>query len=328
MSLMSLVPVKAFASQQFALKIDKPIIQITAIPPAKIQSPLTLENTTDTLLNVTISLKPFKPSAKEDGEVVYLSDKEATTSAEASWQDKKLFEKVTVENDGGPITSLTLGPKQKKTLKLVIDLPQEEPADDYYFSILFVSNNTSQQGQNVSYIQGGIASNVLLSIGPMHTPKGYLEEFSAPSYVTAGPIAFTVRVYNADTHVIRPFGVILIKNLFGQTIGRVDLASMNVLKDSIRAFPDINQLLHSDQRDTLTKELHYQLHEDNVYAFWPERFLIGPYTATLTLALSSKGPVFERTIHFFAFPYTAAAGIFVVLFGAAITYRRVKKRMG
>jgi type II secretory pathway component PulF len=48
-------------------------------------------------------------------------------------------------------------------------------------------------------------------------------------------------------------------------------------------------------------------------AIWPEKFLVGPYTATLTLSLSDSGPLFTKQIVFFAFPLEYLAAILLII---------------
>jgi hypothetical protein len=87
-----------------------------------------------------------------------------------------------LDNDTS-IDSLTLAPGQQKELTLEIALPQNEILGDYYFSIVFISNNQPQANSNVSGATAGIATNVLLSIGPKGPTQGNIEEFSAPLFV-------------------------------------------------------------------------------------------------------------------------------------------------
>jgi hypothetical protein len=82
--------------------------------------------------------------------------------------------------------------------------------------------------------------------------------------------------------------------MFGQTIGKVNLLSVNILANTVRRIPDSTQL-------------------NQTTAVWPEKFLVGPYTATLTLALSDNGPLFTRNITFFAFPLEYLIAILLII---------------
>lgn len=270
-------------ADSISLAVDPPILQISATPPANVQAPLTVENRGDSQLSISIQLKPFTASDREDGQVRYLSDNEANLG------DPLFFQGVSViDETGQTIDNFKLDPKEKKKLTLSINLPKDSPSSDYYFSIVFLSGeegggNTSSS-QNIS----GIGSNVLLSVGEGKI-SGEIEEFSAPVFLEKGPVPFTVRVKNTGSHFINPKGEILIKNIFGQTIGRVDLAQVNILANSVRNIPSQDYLSGGNL-------------PDNLATYWPEKIILGPYKASLSITLSDTGPLFRRSIIFFAFP--------------------------
>ena len=62
-------------------------------------------------------------------------------------------------------------------------------------------------------------------------------------------------------------------------------------------------------------------------AVWPEKFLLGPYNATLTVSLSDEGPVFKRKIYFFAIPLEYSLGILAIIAIVAFIIVRVRKRI-
>ncbi len=295
---------KAFADT-ISLSVDPPILQINATPPANITSPLTIENRGDTPLDLNIELKSFVPSDQENGQISYIDQKSANLPDPLFFQRVKLL-----DQNGQPVTEFKLDPKQKKPLILSIVIPKDSPQSDYYFSIIFLSNPQSENinsSQNVT----GIASNVILSVGQGKT-SGQIEEFSAPVFVEKGPVPFTVRIKNTGNHFIRPKGEILIKNLFGQTIGRVDLQEVNILSQSVRSIPSTT---YADSNNNLPSILA---------AYWPEKFLLGPYKATLSISLSDTGPLFRRSIIFLAFP--AQATVITLLVIIILVYITIKVR--
>src|SRR3989344_2054637 len=58
--------------QDFSLGIYPPIIQIDALSPSKISTPITLENLSAESVTLSIQLKQFIPSEKENGEITYI----------------------------------------------------------------------------------------------------------------------------------------------------------------------------------------------------------------------------------------------------------------
>lgn len=305
-----------------SLGVSPPILQIETQVPATIQTPITVENSSDEALELQILFKPFKAEL-ENGEVSYLSPDESPGP------DPLIFQKMQIFDNNQNIQSLTLAPGGQKTLTLQISLPKDEPGGDYYFSVVFLQNPQAAEGiseekSSQSQIKGGIAATVLLSIGPKGKTTGVLEEFSVPFFLEKGPVAFTVRVKNTSRHFITPKGAILVKNMFGQTVGKVELLPVNILANTVRAIPDSLQ----SPEATPVAELNARRYTlDAPKALWNESFLLGPYTAALTLALSDQGPLFTKTIHFVGFPIQGIIGLLVALFLVILVRNRLKKRL-
>lgn len=311
-SFIGVIPSTAFADS-LNLSIAPSLFQIDAIAPTDARAPFTISNKGNEEIDLKILIKPFRPSALENGQIEYQTG-----------VNPPIFKKITVVDGNLSIDSLTLGPQQEKKLEIRVLVPEKEKDADYYFSVIFLTSpkppkNTSKvdEKNNFSTAQGGIATNVLLSIGAKDQSQGLLEEFLAPFYVESGPVPFTVRVKNTGKHFISPKGAILIKNMYGQTIGRVDIPSTNILTGTTRSLIDVEQAATNAAQNN-TMEPH---------AMWNEKFLLGFYRAEVTIMLTDKGPVFERSISFVAFPLKLLFGIIISVTLIVIIYLRVKKRL-
>lgn len=295
----------AFA-QQISLEVYPPILQINTDPPASIKAPFTIVNSSNNPIDLDILLKPFTSSEKQNGEVSFLLDGEQMPGA-----DPNIFSKMQIYDGSSVITKLTLAPQQQKNLILHVGMPSDEPPSDYYFTILFVSHGQNLGSATATATTAGIGVNVLLSIGPKGNTTGLLNEFSTPWFMTRGPINFTTNVKNTSNFFIVPKGQIVIKNMFGQVVGNVELLPVNVLANTSRYLPD-------NKSGSLEK------------AIWPETFVFGLYSATVTVALSDTGPLFSRTIYFIALPIAFIVGLLIFcLIGAAVFYHlRRKIRQG
>jgi hypothetical protein len=303
-------------AQSLSLGIEPPIIQIDAKRPASIKTPITLENTSQNPVRLLISLKPFTASEEENGLVQYFPD----GSAEAK---SPLFQYIQFADGDHNTNIVNLAPNQSKSITMHIGIPDNFDLGDYYFSVVFISIPDNSDTKTTSLqASGGIATNVLLTLGPTGATTGQITDFSTPFFVEHGPVPFTVRLKNTSDHYITPKGEILITNMFGQTIGRVNLLPVNVLSHTTRALPD--SLLSPDASKSPTFVRPITRYEA---AVWPESFLLGPYTAQLTIALSNQGPVFRRTIYFFAFPWYFTLLLFIVILLAIFLWYRVKKRL-
>ncbi len=318
-------------AEELSLSASPSLIKINAITPSDTKSPITIENRGNNAINIQILFKPFHSSKKENGEIVYLNNNEIPDIY------KKIFNQIHVTDNGIITTNFELGPRQKKNLELQLIIPKNEPDSDYYFSVIFLArrneltprsspeanegepstqtdeansfpDDENAQDQNFSVINAGIAINVLLSIGNKNNPQGTIEEFSAPSFLKSGPVEFTVRIKNIGSRIFAPKAIIFIKNIFGQTVGRVDIESDNILADSIRSLTDIQTASSSSKQKI----------------FWRENFLLGPYTATLNIAISDKGPVYNQSLIFLAIPIPLIIGIILSILMLLIIFLRVR----
>jgi hypothetical protein len=321
-----LLPNQAHADG-ISLKVSPATIRIQAKPPADIWAPFTIENQSNQPIHLKIGYKPFNPLASQNGNITFLQKGQAL-----SGQDTKIFQKMQVVDDKDiSHDSIDLGPKQKARLRLRITLPTNEPTDDYYFSLIFleIPNKTYQSivksikndQTSFSTLQTGIGINVLLAIGDIETPQITIGTFATDLFREEGPVPFSLTVYNDGRHFITPHGTIQIKNMFGQTVGKVNLKASVILAGTGRTFI-------GSQADTFASNF-WGLADQNIsqQLVWPEHILFGIYTANLFLSAGNNGPIYTKTIHFFAFPVkpiliailTMAIVIFIVL--------RVKKKL-
>lgn len=301
-----------------SLGIDPPILQIDATPPTTVKVPITLQNLGNEPVELVIGFKPFT-AANEKGEVAYLSPLLAFKGKNAN-----ILSLIQIRENGEAISTVSIAPRQEKALEVTMEIPKDELRTDYYFSIVFISKDNITTDPPNTQTLAGIATNVLLSIGPTSQAEGVLEEFSTPFIQESGPVPFTVRVKNTGQHVIAPRGQILITNMFGQVIGRVELLPVNILSGTTRALPDAGQTPGATPSANIESKISSI---EPVKAFWHEKILLGPYSATITLALSEEGPLFSRTIHFIGLPWQVGAGVIIAVMIVLLIVSRVKKRM-
>lgn len=311
MAVSLLIPLPTSA-EEVSLRVSPSLIKIEAKPPADIRSPITIENLSDDSVSLNILLKRFTAANKDNGTLQYLPDKTASTAADPSLSDK-----IFIVDGKFAVDSIELGPKQKKKLELRVLLPKHTTASDYYFSVLFMTNTVADDEMNTVAIQEGIGVNVLISINPTQQVQGYIEEFSAPFYSESGPIPFSVRVENPGNHLISPKGVILIKNMFGQTIGRVELPTTHILAGTTRGMRDTSQQEYAATGKSKSVPT----------VLWSEKFLLGYYSANLSIAVSDAGPVYTRKLDFIVIPSKILLGTIIGLVITILIILRVKQKL-
>ncbi len=317
-ALLILLPARGAFAQNVSLGIYPPVMQIEAMPPAEVSSKFTLQNQSSEPLELDIQVKAFKPSSSNNGQVEILDNFE-------SLPDPLMVNRIKIKDKGLSVKSLTLSPNQTKEFDLEIAIPVNEAKGDYYLTLFFVSKPQTNISSNSTLTSAGVAMNLLITVGPKGEAKGFIEKFSAPFFVDSGPVPFTIQVENQSDHFLPISGEIVIENIFGQKIGKVNLLAVNVLAGSKRLIPD------DKQADTTTKDYEKieSIVEKSNYpvAIWPEKFLLGPYKATLSLGFSEDGPQVTKTISFFAFPATYLIAILIVLAVVAFILIRVKRKM-
>ncbi len=307
-------------AQAVSLRVYPSLIKINAESPSDLNTNINIENLSDKAVEIETQIKLFKTQEKENGQVEYLKSSE---------NPNEILNRIQILSKDNVITGLSLGPKQKTSLKLKISLNENDLGNDYYFSVIFITKSKASQVQNgsaasiqssFSKINMGVAANVLLSAGSAHsTSSGQtsaaIEEFSSPQYVEKGPLPFTIKIHNNGSTYISPKGRIEITNMFGQRIGKVDLPAQNILANSSRYLATQDQLITYNSSLITPK------------AVWPEKFLLGFYKSTLVVELSDKGPTLDKTIQFFAFPSKFILVLIIAIVIFLLIRRRVKQKM-
>lgn len=288
-------------SQELSVGINPPLIQIEASAPAIVKTPISIENYSDQNITYGIFLRPFEAGSEKNGEPNY--------DQKLLEENKDFLSKVQVIDGERSITEITLSPKQKKELIVRIGIPKGEKPEDHYFSVVFISQ-PEDTVNNKSFVgaRAGIATNVLLNIGPKDEPYGRIQEFGAPKFVTKGPLGFTLEIANDNNYFVTPTGNLIIKNIFGQVVGNIEFGPVNILASSNR------YITNSDENGSEPKLI------------WNEKFLLGIYKAEVNVALTDKGPLLKDSITFFAFPLELVLGIIVVIVLVTGLIRRARSK--
>lgn len=305
-----------FTRQSFAqgqsISIYPPVIEVQTTPPSSPTVPIVIQNNNSEDVVLKIELIPFKTN-DISGEVILTPD-EINKGFYPYYRDKIQF-----LEDSKKTTTVSLQALEAKEIELNINLTKGDPPGDYYYSIVFISDTKQSSESSISNIPTGIASNLLLSIGPKDEASGGISQFTTSSFKSKGPVEFTLKLHNASKHLINPTGSIELRNTFGSQVGTVKLLPQYVLSRSDRFLVDTNQSTSSAENTTLL--------DSNPRVIWPEKFLFGWYKATATIQLEENGPVFRANAYFFAFPLYFFFPIVIVLFVLISIYLRVMKKI-
>lgn len=287
-----LKPGSAFATP-LDVSISPALITIKTDGKDELTPKIYIQNKTAQNISYNISLIPFQPSALKNGEPVLQDVVEKDYGS--------LFQNIIILDDNTSVTKVDLAPQQKKTIKLVINIPPSLKDKDYYFSVVFTSSAQDKiENSTTVNISQALGVNVLLSLGDQSQPQGEIKEFSAPSFVDKDPVSFRIDVKNNSNNFITAQGNILVKNMFGQTIGSFSFKPTNVLANSERMIENTS---------------------------WNEKILFGFYRAKAEVSLSSSGPILIKETKFFAFPFKyLLLALTLFLFFLYLRLRIIKKR--
>lgn len=312
--------VKFSFAQETSFSIGPTLIEIEASKPSNISKNFSLKNLSDQPLQLTLELIPFTQAQKQSGQTELIFDR---TRQQDTW--RFLSKNVQIVTEDQEIKSLTLSGQQEKTLTLVINIDKNEKTRDHYFSIVFIKQSESTPEQNkqsaMSEILPGLTSNVILSISSLEKRSGIIEEYSSPFFVDKGPVPFTVAVKNNASKYIKPYGNIVIKNMFGQTIGKVDLQPVIILSQTTRNIPNL-EVKDSSENAKIRKTYSTK----KVNAYWSESILLGPYSAQINLIISPDSKAITKTIYFIGFPVTILIALSLCLFILFFIIRKIKER--
>jgi len=262
----------------------QPVSQVNAIT----LSPLTFEliaNPGDTITNVIrvtnsdgfqvgifIDIDDFVP-AGEEGRVALEDPSENLAYSLARW--------ITVSPE-----TFVLASGESKEVQFTINVPLNAEPGGHYSSLLATISANAVDTGGVSIAQK-VGSLLLLSVAGDVEEKVHIAEFSAPNFSEYGPVTLLTRFENTGTVHVKPRGFILIKNIFGKEVDKINLPQKNVLPNSIR-------------RTEIP---------------WGERYMFGKYEATLTAIYGSTNEPISAVMTFWVIPWKIAGAI---LLGALI----------
>lgn len=319
--------VSANAADDLDIAISPPILDITALQPSQVSTKITLQNMNENSHDFTIVIQPFKQSTENNGALEYVDV--------FNGPDPFIRQKITFFDQDSEVTKIHLGPLESKALTMKLDIGKDDKSGDYYFSVIFMTTKESDSAQTTVRLPSGIATNVLLSLGKPGSTTGSIDSFMGPLFIERGPVDFKILLSNTSDHFILPTGNVTLKNIFGQTVGKVDILPQYVLSQTKRYLTDKQQSLPSDKQSLQSSPTAAGLKskvldstqsiQSTPRVVWPEKALLGLYSATVNIALSENGPIVKRQIVFLAFPLIpalATALIITILLGI---YLRVKK---
>lgn len=216
--------------------------------------------------------------------------------------------------------SITINPKESKTLPLTIAIPKDAEPGGYFAAILASTiPPTPESDQNV-LLEAQVGTLVLLQVNGDFKQGVDILEFGTTSkkhWFTALPIELYYRFQNAGDSWVKPIGDIIARNWFGKTTKVIPTNEDrgNILPRSIRKFT--TTWYGKDKSGQMPKGFWKKVgYEWNNFAF-------GKYSMSLNLAYGNSSDQAARaTTSVWIFPWhLLLAGLvaIVLVFGISIS---------
>jgi hypothetical protein len=182
--------------------------------------------------------------------------------------------------------TLTLLAGQRVTMPVTITIPKDASPGGLYGAIMVAANNLpdttiAPADQAVSKVDiiTRVAVLLFIRIKGDVLESSYLKDFTADkNFYEQGPVDFKVTSENTGNVYLSPYGSIEVKDMLGRTIDKRDIDPWFIL-------PKVNR----------TRDIS-----------WNSNFLLGKYTAVLTLHrgyLDAKDVVDTKSIDFWVVPW-------------------------
>lgn len=264
------------------LSISPLTFELTANPGDQISNVVRVFNNGDTPMSVAMEIRDFT-AAGERGEVA-LGTLENQSFSLTHWV------KVSPE-------TFVLEPRSFKVVDFNITVPPNAEPGGHYGTIL--ASLTSTAESTGAALAQKIGSLLLLQVsGEIQEHMG-VSSFVAPGFSEYGPVALTARFENTGSVHLKPRGFIVVKNMLGDEVARLDVPQSNVLPNSIR----------------------------KLSVSVPDRWLWGRYDATLTAIYGTTNEPLSVSVSFWVFPWKVALGVGFAAIVVLLVLFRSRRRL-
>jgi hypothetical protein len=280
-----------------ALEIAPPVLNLTADPGQTITTKIILRDVSTSRLVVRNQINDFVAGGEDGTPRLLLDD-----TAEASPYSLKSWIQ--------PLPEFTLNPKEINELPVKIVVPRDAAPGGYYAVVRFTATAPDLDSTGVA-LSASLGTLVLMRINGDAKESTKIEQFTTTKggketkLFESQPVTFLARLKNEGSTHEQPTGAIVVSDMFGNKIAgvNVNLSRGNVLPGSIRKF---EQPL---DKSTIGN-----------------RFLLGRYTAEMTLTYGTKGQTITESTSFWVIPYRLVAFALLLILILIIVIRISLKR--
>jgi hypothetical protein len=199
-------------------------------------------------------------------------------------------------------SSQVLAPNQIGLVTVVVDAPADALPGGHYAMIVHRPSlggalAGTDEKPSASAINQRVGTLLYAMVAGPINEEAFLRSFTMPTLTEYGPVPFSVTVENLSDIHIRPQITLEIKNMFGRSVDRFSLETLNVFPLMSRAYS----------------------------GNWNRVWGIGYYTATMTMSYGTGGQLAVSSTSFWLLPYTliiVGILVFLALCGILLYIRR------
>ncbi|MCX6728303.1 MAG: hypothetical protein NTV39_00835 [Candidatus Saccharibacteria bacterium] len=283
----------ANANAAQGVQISPTLVELNASKGKTYSINLGVTNVTGTDLVYKTSVSDFGAAGETGSPHIFIDTKLTPASSVITWVDTA--------------PQFSLDAHQSRTVTAQINVPANAEPGGHYGVIRFsgTAPKLDRTGVGLSASAGVL---LLVRVDGLITEKADLASFytsgsqsgKETSFFENGPAYFVVRIQNVGNIHVKPVGNIEVKDMFGGVVTNIPINKdkSNVLPKTIRRFDDA------------------KVNKD---------WMIGRYTANLTLGYGSKGQAITGTISFWVIPYKIILIVLVILATVIYILRRIIK---
>lgn len=280
------------ANSSQALEISPPVVNLSGDPGETVKTQISIRDVADVPLVVTGQVNDFVASGEDGIPKLLLDDGEESPYSMKSWYS--------------PLSKLNLEAKKIENLTVTINIPKNAAPGGYYSTIRFTATAPGVEGNGVA-LSASLGALILMRVNGDATEKLSVAEFSTIDsnektawLFESAPVNFLLRTKNEGNLHEQPVGQATIKDMFGNTVGlvNINLEKRNVLPSSTRKF-----------EAPLDK------------AVIGDRMLFGRYTADLVVTYGTNGSKVTASLSFWVIPWKLILTVIVVLVGGFFLIR-------
>lgn len=264
----SSVGAEATTNSAQGLELSPTLVELNAVRGGTYNVKIKLRNVTASNLVYSVSANDFNSADETGSPHIILDSKLPATASVVEW----------IAN----IPQFSLASQVSKEINAQITIPNNAEPGGHY-GVLRFSGSTPEISSTGVGLSASAGVLLLIRVDGNITEKANLASFYSANgnnqsfFFESGPINFVTRINNSGNIHLKPTGTVTLHDMFGGTVSTMSVNSdkANILPNSIRKF------------------------ESQYDGPW----MIGRYTADLTLGYGTKGQALTSTISFWVIPY-------------------------